>query len=276
MALTTGEQLQSFDGPMAQFVHRIHAELFEKAHIETEMNLAIERGRGFQNLVQTIACIARLPEYVHATYPQQTKLLQCQGMSPEGIRVIQSKSERALRLLKNIASDAQLCTSAFSLPARATRNSPVEFCFSVLLIAMRMDESGVGPAQLAQAIGMMRTAMRAIHVDMRSNSNVAMSFWNYLNGKHQEPSQSGPSTQAVATPAVKKPRVKPPLTPETPIRAHHAQASQSSTTTKPHLQSPPRSETSAQFHGIFGSNTSEQSSDMFHSSLSKVKSSEPM
>ncbi|KAG8698879.1 hypothetical protein FRC09_006973 [Ceratobasidium sp. 395] len=276
MALTTGEQLQSFDGPMAQFVHRIHAEIFEKAHIETEMNLAIERGRGFQNLVQTIACIARLPEYVHATYPQQTKLLQCQGMSPEAIRVIQSKSERALRLLKNIASDAQLCTSAFSLPARATRNSPVEFCFSVLLIAMRMDESGVGPAQLAQAIGRMRAAMRAIHVDMRSNSNVAMSFWNYLNGKHQEPSQSGSSTQVVATPAVKKPRVKPPLTPETPIRAHHAQASQSSTTTKPHLQSPPRSETSAQFHGIFGSNTSEQSSDMFHSSLSKVKSSEPM
>ncbi|KAG8702375.1 hypothetical protein FRC09_004769 [Ceratobasidium sp. 395] len=276
MALTTGEQLQSFDGPMAQFVHRIHAELFEKAHIETEMNLAIERGRGFQNLVQTIACIARLPEYVHATYPQQTKLLQCQGMSPEAIRVIQSKSERALRLLKNIASDAQLCASAFSLPARATRNSPVEFCFSVLLIAMRMDEPGVGQAQLAQAIGMMRAAMRAIHVDMRSNSNVAMSFWNYLNGKHQEPSQVGSSTQVVATPAVKKPRVKPPLTPETPIRAHHAQGSQSSTTTKPHLQSPPRSETSAQFHGIFGSNTSEQSSDMFHSSLSKVKSSEPM
>ncbi|KAG9127080.1 hypothetical protein FRC07_000731 [Ceratobasidium sp. 392] len=256
MALTTGEQLQSFDGPMAQFVHRMHTELFEKAHIETHIVMTIERGRGFQNLVQIIACVARLPDYVHATNPQQTKLLQCQGMSPERIKEIQNKSERALRLLKNIALDPQLCQVAFSLPPRAARNSPVEFCFSALLIAMRMDEPNAGPAQFAQAIGEMRAAMRAIHVDMRSNSNVSLSFWNHLNGKHQDLPQPGSSSQEItATPAVKKLRVKPPPTPETPVRAHHSGVSQSSTAAKPQLKSAPRSETSAQFHSIFNSNS---------------------
>ncbi|KAG9099070.1 hypothetical protein FS749_002206 [Ceratobasidium sp. UAMH 11750] len=253
MALTTGEQLQSFDGPMAQFVHRMHNELFEKAQVETSINLAIERGRGFQNLVQTIACVARLPEYAHASYAQQTKLLQCQGMSPEKVKEIQSLSERALRLLAKIAGNPQHCAAAFSLPPRATRNSPVEFCFSILLIAMRMDEPGIGQATLAQAIGTMRAAMRAKHVDMRSNSSVCMSFWNYLNGRHQDSSQPGPSTQQVgATPAVKKLRIEHPLTPETPSRAHHVEGLQPSSSSKPRTK---RSESSTQFHSIFGGNS---------------------
>ncbi|KAG8747828.1 hypothetical protein FRC10_011274 [Ceratobasidium sp. 414] len=268
MALTTGEQLQSFDGPMAQFVHRIHNELFDKAHIGTSMNLAIERGRGFQNLVQTIACVARLPDYAHASYVQQTRLLQCQGMAPEKIKEIQTHSERALRLLGNIASDPQLCAVAFSLPPRTTRNSPVEFCFSTLLIAMRMDEPGVGKAELAQAIGTMRAAMRAKHADMRSNSSVSMSFWNYLN-QHQDSSQPGPSTQVIATPAVKKLRVKHPLTPETPTKAHH---SESPTIPQSQLKSASRSESSTRFHGIFSSNSSsQQPSNVFHPSTPGVK-----
>ncbi|QRV94214.1 hypothetical protein RhiJN_22232 [Ceratobasidium sp. AG-Ba] len=252
MALTTGEQLQSFDGPMAQFAHKMHSELFDNAHIETPMCLAIERGRGFQNLIQIIACIARLPEYTHATHIQQTKLLQCQGMSTEKIKEIQHKSERALRLLKTIATNSELCSVAFSLPPRVSRNSPVEFCFSVLLIAMRMDNPGTGPKQLAEAIGEMRAAMRAVHVDMRSNSAVSGSFWNYITGAHHETPQPGPSSQSTsATPSMKKLKINAPPTPQSPTRSNRPEPSKPLTDTKPRPKAMPRSESSAQFQSIF-------------------------
>lgn len=174
MALTTGEQLQAFDGPMAAFIHRMQNELFEIAQVDRLIGLSTDRGRGFQDLVQTVACIARLPGYTHATYQQQTKLLQCQGMSPEDIKAVQDKSERVFGTLREIASKSRLCEVAFPLPNRTSRTSPVEFQFASLLIAMNVDNPGVSLDDMANRIAEMRKAMRALHGEMRSNSKVAL------------------------------------------------------------------------------------------------------
>lgn len=173
MALTTGEQFQSFEGPISKFIHRMHTKLFEEKQIDKLIGLAIDRGKGFQNLVRTVACIARLPNYVHPSQPQQTRLLQCQGMSDEQILATQRKSERAMGILQAITNDVQLREMAFPLPTRTSRTSPIEFCFAALLIAMRMDNPNTGPRELAEQIKQMNATMRAVHVDMRSNNKVS-------------------------------------------------------------------------------------------------------
>jgi hypothetical protein len=174
MALTTGEQFQSYDGPIAKFIHRVHTKLFDENQLDKLIGLAIDRGKGFQNLVRTVACIARLPNYVHPSQLQQTRLLQCQGMSEEQVSVTQRKSERALGILWDIANDAQLRNIAFPLPTRTSRTSPVEFCFAALLIAMHMDIPNTGIKELAERIGRMNAVMRAIYSDMRTNNKVSM------------------------------------------------------------------------------------------------------
>lgn len=182
MALTTGEQFQSYDGPIAKFIHRVHTRLFDEKQLDKLISLAIDRGKGFQNLVRTIACIARLPNYVHPSQLQQTRLLQCQGMNDEEVTLVQRKSERALELLWDIANDSQLREIAFPLPSRTSRTSPVEFCFATLLIAMEIDKPNVGIKDLANKIGQMNAAMRAIYSDLRSNNKVSMVSFNGIVG----------------------------------------------------------------------------------------------
>lgn len=173
MALTTGEQLQSFDGPMAKFIHRMQHELFEDAQVDKLIGLSTDRGRGFQDLVQTVACIARLPEYTHATYQQQVKLLQSQGQTAEEIQATQAKSERVLRILKDIATNEWLRGIAFPLPNRTSRTSPIEFSFVAILISMWMDKPHVGLNEMATAIATMRKEMKVLHGDMRLNGKIA-------------------------------------------------------------------------------------------------------
>ncbi|CAE6404548.1 unnamed protein product, partial [Rhizoctonia solani] len=222
MALTTGETFQSYDGPVATFVHKMHTQLFEENQLDVLLRLSVDRGRGFQGLTRTIACIAKLPDYVHPSHIQQTKLLQKSSLTEEEDRRILRKSERALNIMWDIARDERLRERAFPLPARTSRTSPVEFCFSTLLIAVRMDRPGMTAAQFAEQIGDMNSAMRALHADMRTNDKVSSSFWNYINTPHSTnaipatPSQTAQAQAGSSGVKTKKIRVKGPITPQTP------------------------------------------------------------
>ncbi|KDN45199.1 hypothetical protein RSAG8_05114, partial [Rhizoctonia solani AG-8 WAC10335] len=174
MALTTGETFQSYDGPVAKFIHKMHTQLFEENQLDVFLRLAIGRGRGFQGLARTIACVAKLPDYVHPSQVQQTKLLQKPSLTEEENHRILRKSEKALNIIWDIASDERLRERAFPLPARTSRTSPVEFCFSTLLVAIQMDRLDISTSQLAERIGDMNSAMRALHTDMRSNDKVSL------------------------------------------------------------------------------------------------------
>ncbi|CAE6517859.1 unnamed protein product [Rhizoctonia solani] len=174
MALTTGETFQSYDGPVAKFIHKMHTQLFEENQLDVLLRLAIGRGRGFQGLARTIACVAKLPDYVHPSQVQQTKLLQKPSLTDEENHRILRKSEKALNIIWDIASDERLRERAFPLPARTSRTSPVEFCFSTLLVAIQMDRLDISTSQLAERIGDMNSAMRALHTDMRSNDKVSL------------------------------------------------------------------------------------------------------
>ncbi|KAG8691388.1 hypothetical protein FRC11_004501 [Ceratobasidium sp. 423] len=270
MALTTGETFQSYDGPIAKFIHKMHDQLFEENQLDVLLRLTVDRGKGFQGLVRTIACIAKLPDYAHPSQLQQTKLLQRTSLTEEENQQILRKSERALNIIWDIARDTKLRDRAFPLPARTSRTSPVEFCFSTLLVAIRMDRPGMTTPQLAEQIGDMNSAMRAIHVDMRSNNKVSLSFWDYINGRYLanvaqptpsqatvQPTQPGPAT----SPKAKKTRVKGPTTPQTPgtTRGPYAFAAETPLASKQKAAAvTPRSESAAQFYKVFGKSTRQQ------------------
>jgi len=266
MALTTGEQLQAFDGPMAAFIHRMQNELFEIAQVDRLIGLSTDRGRGFQDLVQTVACIARLPGYTHATYLQQTKLLQCQGMSSEDIKAVQDKSERVFGTLREIASKSRLCEVAFPLPNRTSRTSPVEFQFASLLIALNMDHPGVSLDDMANRIAEMRKAMRALHGEMRSNSKVALSFWAYLV-KSQETRAQQPDS-----PTTKKSRINPPVILQTPAQSPSTRISGATArVAKSRSKVEDMSDQAAQFNAVFRNNTATQQPTSFSMELNEAK-----
>ncbi|KAF8608746.1 hypothetical protein BDV93DRAFT_518810 [Ceratobasidium sp. AG-I] len=267
MALTTGEQLQAFDGPMTTFIHRMQNELFEDAQVDRLIGLSTDRGRGFQDLVQTVACIARLPGYTHATYQQQTKILQCQGMSPEDIKTVQDKSERVFGFLRDIAIKPRLCEVAFPLPNRTSRTSPVEFLFAALFIALSMDKPGISLDDMANGISDMRKSMRALHGEMRSNSKVALSFWNYLT-KSLETLPRQPDS-----PTTKKSRINPPVTLQTPVHSPPTRISGATQTrlAKSRSKAEEMSDQAAQFNAVFMNNTSTQRPTSFNTELQDVK-----
>ncbi|KAJ1304559.1 hypothetical protein OPQ81_005700 [Rhizoctonia solani] len=270
MALTTGETFQSYNGPVAKFIHKIHNRFFEENQLDVLLRLSVDRGKGFQGLARTIACIARLPDYVHPSQLQQTKLLQRNSLTEEENNHILRKSERALNIIMEIASDSQLREKAFPLPTRTSRTSPVEFCFSTLLVAIRMDRPDTTTAQLAEQIGDMNSAMRTLHEDLRSNNKVSLSFWDYINGRH--PVNAVPSTPSQATvqsaqagpstnPNIKKIRVKGPITPQTPSTTRSSLAHVAETPLAGKQKTvavTPRSESAAQFYKVFGSTTRQQ------------------
>ncbi|CAE6482817.1 unnamed protein product [Rhizoctonia solani] len=267
MALTTGETFQSYDGPVAKFIHKMHSQLFEENQLDVLLRLSIDRGKGFQGLARTLACIAKLPDYAHPSQLQQTKLLQRNSLTEEENQQILRKSERALNIIWDIARDTKLRDRAFPLPARTSRTSPIEFCFSTLLVAIRMDRPGITTAQLAEQIGDMNSAMRAVHVDMRSNNKVSLSFWDYINGRHLvavaqptslqatvQSTQPGPAT----SPKAKKIRVKGPVTPQT-ARGPLALAAETPLAGKQKAAAvTPRSQSAAQFYTVFGKSTQQQ------------------
>ncbi|CAE7131168.1 unnamed protein product [Rhizoctonia solani] len=264
MALTTGETFQSYDGPVAKFVHKMHAQLFEENQLDVSLRLTIDRGKGFQGLARTIVCIAKLPDYTHPSQVQQTKLLQKSSLTEEENQNILRKSERALNIIWDIGNDERLRERAFPLPARTSRTSPVEFCFSTLLVAMRMDRPGITKSQLAEQIGDMNSAMRALHVDMRTNDKVSSSFWNYINGRHVVNVASATPPQATvqfiqsepSNVKTKKVRVKGLATPQTPSTTRAPLAFEAETPIASRQKaSAPRSESSAQFYKVFGSAT---------------------
>ncbi|KAH7339594.1 hypothetical protein B0J17DRAFT_716603 [Rhizoctonia solani] len=265
MALTTGETFQSYDGPVAKFIHKMHRQLFEDNQLDVLLSLSIDRGRGFQGLARTVACVAKLPDYVHPSQLQQTKLLQRNNLTEEENNRILRKSERALNIILDIARNEHLRERAFPLPVRTSRTSPVEFCFSTLLVAIRMDRPGMTTSQLAEQIGDMNSTMRALHVDMRSNNKVSLSFWDYINGCHvvsappptspQATAQAGPST----SPKEKKIRVTGPVTPQTPNTTRAPLGVETPLASKKKAAAvTPRSESAAQFYKVFGSATRQQ------------------
>ncbi|ELU42557.1 hypothetical protein AG1IA_03419 [Rhizoctonia solani AG-1 IA] len=242
MALTTGETFQSYDGPVAKFVHKMHSQLFEENQLDVLLRLSIDRGKGFQGLARTIACIAKLPDYVHPSQVQQTKLLQRHELTEDESVSILRKSEKALNIIRDIASDSRSREIAFPLPARTSRTSPVEFCFSALLVAIRADGPGMTTAQLAQQIGDMNATMRAMYADMRSNNKVSQSFWDYINGRVPANNTSLMSSQTVVqptqpepeptSPKMKKFRVNGPMTPNTPSMSQTPRATETPPTGK--------------------------------------------
>ncbi|CCO27104.1 hypothetical protein BN14_01138 [Rhizoctonia solani AG-1 IB] len=262
MALTTGETFQSYEGPIAKFIHQTHSQLFEEDRLDDLLRLSIDRGKGFQGLVRTVACIAKLPDYVHVSQLQQSKLLQKHNLTEEENNQILRKSKRALDIIRDIASDPQLREKAFPLPARTSRTSPVEFCFSTLLVAIRMDRPGITTPQLAEQIGDMNATMRAMHIDMRTNNKVSQSFWEYIND--QIPIDPTPSVSSQATvrpseseptsPKAKRIRVNGPMTPQTPSVAANLITSETPLASKRKSAAvTPRSESAAQFYKVFGS-----------------------
>ncbi|KAF8705894.1 hypothetical protein RHS03_05011, partial [Rhizoctonia solani] len=264
MALTTGETFQSYDGPVAKFVHKMHSQLFEENQLDVLLRLSIDRGKGFQGLARTIACIAKLPDYVHPSQVQQTKLLQRHELTEDENVSILRKSEKALNIIRDIASDSRLREIAFPLPARTSRTSPVEFCFSALLVAIRADGPGMTTAQLAQQIGDMNATMRAMYADMRSNNKVSQSFWDYINGRVPANNTSLMSSQTVVqptqpepeptSPKMKKFRVNGPMTPNTPSMSQTPRATETPPTGKRKSTAvTPRSESAAQFYKVFRS-----------------------
>ena len=89
--------------------------------------------------------------------------------------VFRKQIEQVLTTFYNIGSDPRLNRAFTVVSARIT---PVEFVFIGVLIATLL---GVGEETVAKEVGLMRTHVRKFHRDIRSNTNVYGTLWDFID-----------------------------------------------------------------------------------------------
>lgn len=169
------EKWQAFSGPWSELVREITNEYYLCADgISDNMDLDHARGRDFQNLAQTIYCINQLPNQVHGTTMQIEKWFNKEDPPPAATR---QKFHDIFKVFREIARHKQL-----KLPLkRPSRVAPAEFIMIGILIATYKDRLSL--PQLSQAIGILRSETRAVHADIRTNSNVFKTMFQVLSKK---------------------------------------------------------------------------------------------
>lgn len=137
------------------------------------MSWDIKRGRSFQCIVQLLYCCDHLPQYSQPISGRVELWLSSRVHEP--MPVFRKQIEQVLTTFYNIGSDPRL-NRAFTVVS--ARIAPVEFVFIGVLIATLL---GVGEETVAKEVGLMRTHVRKFHRDIRSNTNVYGTLWDFID-----------------------------------------------------------------------------------------------
>ncbi|KAH0835723.1 hypothetical protein J3R83DRAFT_9546 [Lanmaoa asiatica] len=204
MALTPAEKLQVLNTPMSTFVRKLQSEYFNLESSFDAEGFDWDRSRGgdFRCITQAL--------YVIAKYPSSTSIgaitqLEKWLHNPTAKPYARSKGKKkatdddagedlskddaflerihaTFQTFSNLISDASLQPVFLKSEWRV---SPIEFVMMCLLISVKKDKLTL--QELAVKIGEMRVRVRAEHMDIRMNSRVAKTMFDFIKDSPDSP-----------------------------------------------------------------------------------------
>jgi len=172
MPLTAAERMSAIPSQRAQAVHMLEKVL---ASWPANVKLADDRKRRFQVIGHFVRCISHLDstgKMIMPSNPALEKWLRETG--PVGNM---DSMKEDLEILTRLAKEYPDIAFSSSI---AGRLAPIEFIFTALLV--HKFRHRMGAEQLALAIKAMRLEARANHIDIRTNSRVAKTFEDFIDG----------------------------------------------------------------------------------------------
>ncbi|TXT06053.1 hypothetical protein VHUM_03526 [Vanrija humicola] len=174
VALSAPEKLQALGGPWSAWITELQKKYItaDGALASHLANFDVSRARAFQNVLAYVMLAFENKSGTHPTNNTEATFLGRTDM-PE--RAFKKRVEMALGMFNEIAE--VYYDTAFGDTEK--RVAPVEFQFIAYLIFSRMNALSL--KRLAREISKMRAYIRKEHVDVRSNSKVFATAWDYVD-----------------------------------------------------------------------------------------------
>ncbi|KAL1409655.1 hypothetical protein Q8F55_003651 [Vanrija albida] len=174
MALSAPEKLQALGGPWSAWITEL-----QKKYVTTEGALAshlpnfdVSRGKPFQNVCAFVMLAFENKSGLHPTAGTEHNFLLRMDEPERGFK---KKVEMALGMFNEIAVEHY--ETAFGDTDK--RVAPVEFQFIAYVIFTKMYTLSL--KRIAREISKMRAFVRSQHVDIRANTKVYNTFWEYVD-----------------------------------------------------------------------------------------------
>ncbi|THH15904.1 hypothetical protein EW146_g4643 [Bondarzewia mesenterica] len=174
VALTPAERMAAITGPWPSFIREIQSEVLGEEGFGSALDWGRTRGRDFQGLVAIVFMIDKLPTFTTPVSPALDKWLQRTIAVPQKLR---QDVLDTFRTFVTLVRDKRY-NSAFHKPIRV---SPIEFVMIGVLIHEYRTELSF--TQLSSAIEMMRGDVRKKEKDVRTNTRVTKSLFQFIRNK---------------------------------------------------------------------------------------------
>ncbi|ORX34990.1 hypothetical protein BD324DRAFT_609725 [Kockovaella imperatae] len=173
MPLTTAEKMQAISSPWTNWILELQKKyISHEGTLGDMIKIDQTRGRAYQALSAFVQLAYYYPDRQSTiSYVQQTVFL---SRADQPDKPFKKKIEMTLALMVDIATNH--FAKAFGVVT--ARVAPSEFWFTGLLIYTRMGIMSV--ESLAQYIGAMRTWIRSIHRDIRTNTATVKDLFAFL------------------------------------------------------------------------------------------------
>ncbi|KAI8976365.1 hypothetical protein BD414DRAFT_446482 [Trametes punicea] len=172
VALTIAERMQAIPGPWPTLIREVQSIVLGDEGFGEDLDWGHDRGRDFSCLASIIHLIDKHPVITFPTPARLEKWLSV--ATPVPTRTREAVLE-TFQIFITLVRDKKYNT-AFSKPSRV---SPIEFIMTgVLIHRFRKTHSLI---QLSSAIWLMRADVRKKHVDIRSNSKVTKTLFEFID-----------------------------------------------------------------------------------------------
>ncbi|KAL4071897.1 hypothetical protein V8B97DRAFT_1942097 [Scleroderma yunnanense] len=202
MALTPAEKLQVINSPMASFVRTLQTQYLESGGLSgDELDWDHSRGGDFRCLTQALYLISKYPQQMSVGSIQQlekwllnptarpTRKKKSKGRKSssddgenEGDPDLSQDTSFLEKIHSTFQTFAQLVTDSALRPLflkEQWRVAPIEFVMMCLLISVEKDTLPL--KVMAEKMGEMRMITRAEHLDIRTNSRVAKTMFDFIS-----------------------------------------------------------------------------------------------
>ncbi|PCH34561.1 hypothetical protein WOLCODRAFT_78807 [Wolfiporia cocos MD-104 SS10] len=189
MALTPAEKLQAISSPRANLIRDLLSRYVHDG-LAAALDWEVSRGADFRCLTHVVYNIEKWS--TSPTFPGMVQLQKMMQQPNEPEEKFVSQVHQTFQVFLMLAQDPRY-SAAFRL-ADVKKLAPVEFIAIATLI--HVHKYKLTPAQLAEAIVLMRRTVRADEVDIRMNSRVNKQFVDFI--KDLKVSQLKPDPDSIA------------------------------------------------------------------------------
>ncbi|ETW76345.1 hypothetical protein HETIRDRAFT_237652, partial [Heterobasidion irregulare TC 32-1] len=165
------QRMSAITGPWPTFIREIQSEVLGEEGFGASLDWGQTRGRDFQGLVSIVFMIEKLPAFATPVSPALDKWLQRTTAVPAQLR---KEVLDTFRIFMTLTKDKKY-NAPFHKPSRI---SPIEFVMIGVLIYSH--RTNLSYTQLSSAVEQMRADVRAREKDVRTNTRVTKSLFQFI------------------------------------------------------------------------------------------------